>query len=400
MSGTRRKPGSMGPFVEGFELRLLGLGYTSGSTRGMLKGVGQLGRWMEMEGVEVDRLGSAKIDGFVQARLAGGARQVPSRSGLVVLLEYLREAGATDAEPSAALSVLGEMISDYRLWLVDERGLAATTVTRYEALARRFLGLHVDADGAVAVDGLTGGDVSGFLRSECTRLSVGAAKGRVADLRSLLRFLYLRELTSLALANSVPPVAGWHDTGVPVSMSATDVELLLDCCSRDSSTSRRDFAILMLLARLGLRSIEVARLELSDIDWRAGEIVVRGKARRRDAMPLPCDVGDALAAYLSDARPDKRDRRVFLTVHAPLRPIRADLVSDVVRRACRSAGLPPVGAHRLRHALATEMLRHGVTLTEISQVLRHSDLATTAIYAKVDIGALGQVAMPWPGQAR
>jgi site-specific recombinase XerD len=400
MSGTRRKPGLMGPFVEGFRSRLVELGYTPGSTRGLLKGVGQLGRWMETERVQVDRLGIAEIDAFTRARLAGGFRRVPSRSGLVLLLDYLREVGAVVVGPLASLSVLDAMVGEYRQWLVVERGLAPPTVTRYETLARRFLGMHVDADGAVVIGDLTGADVSGFLRAECARLSVGAAKGRVADLRSLLRFLYLQELTPLALANSVPPVAGWHDTGVPGSMSAADVELLLDGCKRDCSTSTRDFAILMLLARLGLRSIEVARLELSDIDWRAGEIAVLGKARRRDTMPLPCDVGDALVAYLTNARPDTCLRELFLTAHAPLRPIRADLVGDVVRRACAQVGLQPVGAHRLRHALATDLLRHGVTLTEISQVLRHSDLATTAIYAKVDIGALSQVARPWPGAPR
>lgn len=400
MTGTRRKPGPMGPFVEGFRSRLVGLGYTPGSTRGLLKEVGQLGRWMATEGIPVDRLDAADLDAFTRARLAGGFRKVPSRSVLGLLLDYLREAGVTAAETPASLSPLDGMVDEYRQWLVVERGLAPPTVTRYENLARRFLGMHVDPDGAVVIGDLTGADASGFLRAECTRLSVGAAKGRVADLRSLLRFLYLRGMTPLALAGSVPPVAGWHDTGLPGSMSAADVELLLDGCKRDGSTGTRNFAMLMLLARLGLRSIEVARLELSDIDWRAGELVVLGKARRRDTMPLPCDVGEALVAYLRDARPDTSLRELFLTSRAPLRPIRADLVGDVVRRVCRQVGLQPVGAHRLRHALATEMLRHGVTLTEISQVLRHSDLATTAIYAKVDIGALSSVAMPWPGASR
>lgn len=400
MSGTRRKPGAMEPFVEGFRLRLVELGYTSGSTRGLLKGVGQLGRWMTIEGVKVGQLDAGTMTAFTSARWVDGFRRVPSRSSLRLLLDYLREAGVVAAEVFAPSSVLDRMLDEYRHWLIIDRGLAEMTVARYESLARRLLGERVAADGAVVVDDLTGAYVSGFLRNECARLSVGAAKGRVADLRSLLRFLYLQGLTPMALAASVPPVAGWHDTGVPTSMSAADVDALLDGCNRVGHTDTRDFAILMLLARLGLRSVEIARLELSDVDWRAGEISVIGKARRRDTMPLPCDVGDALVAYLTGCRPDTGLRQMFLTSHAPLRPIRADLVGDVVRRACQRAGLKPVGAHRLRHALATEMLRRGVTLTEISQVLRHSDLATTAIYAKVDIDALGHVAKPWPGAAR
>lgn len=400
MSGTRRKPGSMGPFIEGFGLRLVELGYTPGSARGLLKGVGQLGRWMPLEGVEVGQLDAEAITAFTSARWVDGFKRVPSRSSLALLLDYLREVGVVAAEVPAPSSVLERMVDEYRHWLIIDRGLAEMTVVRYESLARSFLRERVAADGAVVIEDLTGADVSSFLRKECARLSVGAAKGRVADLRSLLRFLYLQGLTPLALADSVPPVAGWHDTGVPASMSAADVEALLDGCNQVGHTNSRDFAILMLLARLGLRSVEVARLELSDVDWRTGEICVIGKARRRDTMPLPCDVGDAIVAYLTGSRPDTGLRQMFVTSHAPLRPIRADLVGDVVRRACQRAGLQPVGAHRLRHALATEMLRRGVALTEISQVLRHSDLATTAIYAKVDIDALAQVAKPWPGASR
>jgi integrase len=176
--------------------------------------------------------------------------------------------------------------------------------------------------------------------------------------------------------------------------------LLLDHCDRSTDVGVRDFAIMMLVARLGLRSIEVARLELRDVDWRAGELAVRGKARRQDRLPLPADVGEALAGYLAWGRASAGTRRLFLTCRAPRGPIRADLVSDVVERACRRAGLPRVGPHRLRHALAAELLRRGAGLAAISQVLRHQDLATTALYAKVDLAMLRQVAQPWPGTAR
>lgn len=183
-------------------------------------------------------------------------------------------------------------------------------------------------------------------------------------------------------------------------MAAADVQLLLDSCPRDTIVGVRDFAMMMLIARLGLRSIEVARLELGDVQWRAGELLIRGKGRRQDRLPLPTEVGEALAVYLFEGRGPENARNVFLTCRAPRGPIRADLVGDVVERACKRAGLSHVGPHRLRHSLAGELLRQGAGLVAISQVLRHQDLATTALYAKVDLDTLRTVAAPWPGAAR
>src|SRR4051795_4893898 len=267
-----------------------------------------------------------------------------------------------------------------RRQLVGERGLAPSTVLRYENTARRFLTEQAMADDVFTPTGLTGSDVSAFLLRECARVSAGSAKGRVAELRSVLRFLYLQEITPLRLGTAVPPVGGWRLAALPPpAMSATDVQLLLDTCDRRTMTGIRDFAMMMLVARLGLRSIEVARLELRDVDWRAGELVVRGKARRHDRLPLPTEVGEALVAYLSSGRNPPDAVHLFLTCRAPRGPIRADLVGDVVERACLRAGLPRVGPHRLRHALAGELLRQGAGLVAISQVLRHRDLATTAL---------------------
>ena len=397
MSGTRRKPGRMGPHIAGFKARLLEQSYSPGTVRGMLKVVGRLGLWMAAEDVDVSQLTYRMIDVFRAARRDAAHRRVPSVRSFGPLLAYLGSVGVLVAEVPPPLSPVEVLVVEYRSWLVVERGLADTTVLRYVNLARCFLEERAAATGDHFVDGLAGVDVIAFLVRETVRCSVGAAKGRVAELRALLKFLYLKGYIAKNLATAVPAVAGWHDTSVPDGLAASDVERLLDGCDRGTGDGARDFAILMLVARLGLRSIEVARLELGDIDWRSGEIVVRGKARRHDRLPLPCDVGDALTAYLSDARPVTTIRQVFLAVKAPRRPIRADLVSDVTRRACERVGLPRVGAHRLRHALATEMLRQGATLVEVSQVLRHRDLATTAIYAKVDFATLRQVAQPWPG---
>jgi len=400
MSGTRRRPGRLGPFVEGYRVRLIGLGYTPGTVRGMLRVLGQLGRWMASEGLGPGQVDAAAIEAFLAARRAGGDRQVPTVRALGQLLGYLREVGVIAPEDRPQeLTPLEELIAAYREWLLVERGLAPATVLRYETLARRFLAGRVTSDNELGVADLTGVEVSAFLVRECVRVSLGSGKGRVAELRSLLRFLYVRGLTALALADAVPPVAGWRETGIPQTIARAEVERLLAGCDRSRFDGVRDFAILILLARLGLRSVEVARLELDDLDWRRGEIVVRGKAHRQDRLPLSSDVGEALAAYLS-LRGRHVARRVFLTLRAPIRPIRPDLVGDVVQRACRRAGVQHVGAHRLRHALASELLREGASLIEISQVLRHRDLATTAIYAKIDLGRLRQVAQPWPGAAR
>lgn len=397
MSGTRRKPGRLGPFVEGYRVQLLELGYTPGTVRGMLKVLGQLGRWMDDEDVEPGQLNLAAVEAFLAARRANGDRWVASLGQLRQLVSYLRDVGAMtpEGEPRKP-TPLETLIADYREWLIAERGLAPATVHRYERLAPRFLAGRVGAEGELDVEGLTGAQVSAFLERECARVSLGAAKGRVAELRSLLRFLHLRGLTELALAEAVPSVAGWRETGIPQAISREDVMRLLESCDRSQLDGTRNFAILTLLARLGLRSVEVSRLELGDLDWRCGEVSVRGKARRIDRLPLPTDVGEALADYLS-LRDRHDSRRVFLTLRAPTRPIRAELVGDVVRRACGEARVPLVGAHRLRHALARELLREGASLIDIGQVLRHRDLATTAIYAKVDLGRLRQVAQPWPG---
>lgn len=400
MSGTRRKPGAMARHIDGFGAQLMELGYTPDTIWNMLKYVGQLGRWMESQELQALQLNKNSIETFICARRADGHRRVPSARSFKRLLDYLSSQGALRLPETAPSTPVDLLISHYKTWLVADRGLAAATVLRYENLARRFLKGQQATVGDRFIDDLKGSDVVGFLVRECTRVSVGSAKGRVAELRSLLRFLYLKGLTPLALATAVPPVAGWHDTRVPSGIAPGDVQRLLDGCDRSSAVGLRDFAILMLVARLGLRSAEVARLELNDIDWRAGEIVVRGKARRQDRLPLPMDVGEALSSYLCERRRVTPIRQVFLAHKAPTRAIRPDLVSDVTRRACERAGVPRVGAHRLRHALAAELLRRGATLVEVSQVLRHRDLATTAIYAKVDLSSLRAVAQPWPGSAQ
>jgi site-specific recombinase XerD len=398
MTGRPRKPGAMGPFIESFRAWLTERGYSSGTVTGLLAMTGGLGRWMDTRGIAVADLDRVVLAEFRSARRVSGMRWVPGVRGLGRLLEFFEQQGVV-VTPVAAGGPVEQLLERYRRWLVEERGLAEATIVRYMKLARVFLTRRT-AGSVSDLEKLTGTDIVAFLLQEGERLSVGSVKGRVAELRSLLRFLYLQGLTPRLLSTVVPPVAGWRDTGVPKAIPATEVALLLSSCDRHDPTGVRDFAILMLVARLGVRSVEVARLRLEDIDWRGGKIILRGKASRQEAMPLPVDVGQALSTYLRQARPPTRIRNVFLAAKAPMRAIPPGLVADVTHRACDRAGLPRIGAHRLRHSLATDMLGRGATLVEVSQVLRHHDLATTAIYAKVDDTALRTVARSWPGAQR
>lgn len=392
---ARADVGSLAAYADGFRIELSGLGYTAEGVVRKLWEVGRLSDWMAANDLGSGELTTERVQEFVAARGQIGERPVGPRT-LRPLLRYLRALEVVPAETVGA-SPVDVLVSRYRCWLVDERGLAPRTVGRYETTARRFLELRSSsAGGGCGAEGLSGADVTAFLLAECGRVSVGSAKGRVAELRSLLRFVYLEGLTATALAASVPPVAGWRDTALPATLMPAQVTAILDSCDRSTGIGRRDFAILMVLARLGLRAAEAAGLGLGDLDWRAGEIVVRGKGRRDDRLPLPAEVGDALAAYLSE-RPKAACRAVFLTRYAPLRAMAPVTVSKVVINASRRAGmLPPVAAHRLRHSLASDMLRGGAALADISQVLRHRDLATTAVYAKVDHVVLRELALDWP----
>ena len=400
MGSPRRKAGLLAPHVEDYRAWLTDRGYTPGTVTNMLKDLGQVGVWLSSEGLDASQFNEERASAFLTARRAAGCRHVPGTRAMVPLLTYLRGADVV-APLEPAVTPLGQLLVKYRSWMVQERGLAAMTVLRYENTARRLLQEQAMKGDVFEPSALTGVDVNAFLLRECGRVSSGSAKGRVGELRSILRFLYLQGITPLRLGTAVPPVGGWRlATLPPPAMSATDIQRLLDSCDRSSAVGIRDFAIMMLVARLGLRSIEVARLELGDVNWRAGELIIRGKGGRQDRLPLPVEVGEALVGYLSAGRNPQGAKLLFLRCRAPRGPIRPDLVGDVVERACLRAGLPHVGPHRLRHALAGELLRQGAGLVAISQVLRHQDLATTALYAKVDLSTLRQVAQPWPGTAR
>jgi integrase/recombinase XerD len=289
------------------------------------------------------------------------------------------------------------LLEDYRAYLVDERGLVASTVAYYLKIAGLFLAERDEGAGGLMLEALSGAEVVGFVQRECPVRSVGSAKLLVTGLRSLLRFLHVDGRVEVAWAAVVPAVAGWRGGALPLGLEAEQVVRMLAACDRRRSIGRRDHAILLLLVRLGLRAAEVAALKLEDIDWRAGELVVHGKQRHVDRLPLPVDVGESLAGYLRRGRPPVAHRAVFVQSRAPYAPTAASTIQGAVRSACRRAGLEEVGSHRLRHTAATQLLAAGAPLSEVAQVLRHREVATTAIYAKVEHASLVTLALPWPG---
>jgi len=316
------------------------------------------------------------------------------------LLEHLRAEGVVPSEPSAAATPVDTLLGGYRDWMLNDRVLAAATVRSNETLARRFLTERVSPGDLRGVLGITAGELNASLVRECARVSAGSAACCTYRLRSLLRYLAVRGLVDPGLALAVPRVARWREATIPQFPTRPAINQMLASCDPASPTGARDYAALLLLARLGLRAVEVSRLRLEDLHWRDGEITVDGKGYRRDRLPLSSDVGEAIVAHLKHRGDQDPERHVFLTVHAPIRPLEPSGVRTIVRNACRRARIERVPAHRLRHALASDLLREGASMIDISQVLRHNTLESTAIYAKVDLQRVRLAVSRWPGAVR
>ncbi len=392
--------GPLEPYVDGLRGELERLGYTLLSAAGHVRLVAHLSRWMIQGGLSVSVLTPATVDAYFAERRAAGYYNSLTARSLRPLLDYLQELGAVAAPgPVAETSPSERLLGRYRDYLLAERGLAASTVELNVRMVRPFLADQVRADGQLDLQRLSAGEVGAFVVAQ-SRKQPRSVGRMVTALRSLLRFLHIDGVIERPLAEGVPSVASWSLSSLPKALGSDQVAALLTSCDRATSTGCRNFAILTLLVRLGLRAGEVAALALDDIDWRRGEITVRGKANRHDRLPLPDDVGQAIVDYLRHARPGTaQGRMVFVRAQAPYRALTSNAITTVVAVAGRRAGIGLIGAHRLRHTAATAMLRAGGSLTEIGQVLRHQRALTTAVYAKVDLQALRLVARPWPGDA-
>ena len=369
--------GPLAPYAAGFWSWLASRAYSGSAAADRLYQFDQLSRWLAREGLDVGELTGEQAERFALERRA----TVASAQSVALPLEYLRQRGAVPAPvPACPAGPVEELLADYARYLSVERGLCEHTVLdAYVPAARLFLS-DLDCSAGLDLAQLTAGDVSSFLARECPRRSVSGARDLVCALRSWLRYLHLAGLVTTPLVWAVPSVADLRDRTLPRGLEPAAVRRLLASCDRRRLIGRRDYAILLLLARLGLRAGEVAAITLDDIDWRAGLLLVHGKGGREDALPLPTDVGEAIVSYLR-RRPRCGCRALFLRVTAPRQGLSRCTVAWVVRAACDRAGLARVGAHRLRHTCATQMLRAGASLPEIGQILRHREQKTTAIYA-------------------
>lgn len=391
--------GPLAPFAETYRGELLRRGYTRRSAVNELRQVARLSRWLADRELGVERLDRERVEEFSAFQRADGRHRAQwSRPGLRCLLEVLDVLGVREheAEPPA-LSPIETLLGSFERYLLSERALASGTVRGYVDHARKFLdGLS----SGTALEEVTAADVTTALSRVSQAVSVAAAQNFRAGLRAFLRFCFTEGIVTVDLCGAALAVTGRRRVFLPRGIEPAQARALLSSCDRRTALGRRDHAMLVVLLRLGLRAGEVARLRLDDLDWRAGELIIRGKGSRLDRLPMPVEVGDAITAYLQRGRPKSYHREVFLRARAPFEPIATGTVGSTVRRACRRAAIAEVGPHRLRHTLACEMVRAEVPLVEIAQVLRHKSLQSSAIYARVDLNTLRKLAAPWPGGAR
>lgn len=401
--GRRRDDGGMrtvvGPLAAheaALRVYLVDAGYAAGHTCQTVAAMARLSEWMDASSLTAEDLTLQAVVGFLAARRQR-VSEVVARRGVSVVLAFLGEIGALPQAQPVVDAPVESLVAAYRLWLVTERGLAAGTVGFYAKQARKFLA-QLDQPLTTSLARLDATAVTAIMvRHSVASATVGSAKAFVSPVRSLLRFLLVQGLVPSSLTGAVPAVAGWRLSALPRGLAAGQPEALLAAHDTTTTVGLRDRAVLTMLARLGLRGAEVAALRLTDVHWREWEIAVRGKGSRVERLPLPVEVGQAVAAYVTGARPSCRCPAVFVTIRAPYRPLTAAAVRQIMGRACRRAGLPRLGAHRLRHTLATDMLRAGSSLAEVGQVLRHRSQLSTAIYAKVDQDRLRLLARPWLG---
>jgi len=394
-----RLRGPLEPYAAGFSEHLRGLGYTQWTAPVHLRLAARLSDWLEQEGLGAGELSTQVAERFQSCRRSTGRTRYVSVEVLQPLLGYLRGIGVAPAPTPVAASTPAELLLEqYGKYLTQERGVSIGTALRYVGRVRPFVHGRVRAGtDAVDIERIDASDVVRFVLADCAGRSAASAADCATSLRSFLRWLHLVGWVGADLAGAVPVAARWRLASLPRALGPGAVQAMLDCCDRTTPSGLRAYAILVLLARLGLRAGDVAALDLDDVKWRSGEIVVQGKSKRSERLPLPVDVGAAVASYLQHARPaGALDRSVFIRLYAPHTRITPSTVTHVVISAGSRCGIGHVTAHRLRHTAATEMLRAGATLGEVAQVLRHRGLKTTAIYAKTDREALRSIARPWP----
>lgn len=388
----------LGTHLERVAALLLEQGYRQDTAERKISLVAAFGRWIEAQRYELASLNEEKVDSFFGARKRHQTIQRGDRKTLRQLLAQMRSSGDVPAPPVKTPCPLERALQEYADYLVRERGLAQRTVSQYRHYIREFL-VGRFGSGSIRLNTLRQADIHEQLQRTSRVVCSNTLHGVVAALRSYLGFLHLRGDLQTDLASGIPAVACWRLSTVPKYLKPAEVQQLLDCCDQSTTKGQRDYTILLLLARLGLRAGELVAMRLEDLHWDSGEMLVRGKSQLHDRLPIPNDVGKALAIYLRHGRPRCQSRHVFVRLNAPHREFASSSdISTIVRQTIDRAGLHPPrkGAHVLRHSLATHMLQRGASLSEIGEVLRHRNPITTELYSKVDLGALSALAQPWP----
>ena len=396
----RLKNGPHGQLVERYAVRLVKEGLVRHGTWRCLNLVGDLLSWIASRRSKLTDLDERMVERYLRYRGDKRSIQPGDRAALKRWLSVLRDAGSIAPAAPPPITPQDQIFGEFGNYLRTERGLAPRSVVRHQPLIRRFLH-EVCPAGAGDLGKISQEDVTRYIERHARDWSAASGKAMCWSLRSFLRYLHHRGLNPFALAGCVPSIRRWKLASLPTYLSTAQIQKVLDGCDRTTVMGRRDYAILMMLAKLGLRADEVATLTLDDVDWRSGEMLVRAKGRQRARMPIPPDVGAAVVAYLRDGRPKSSCRRLFLRSFAPHVGFASGCaITMIAKTALERAGIRGYahqGAHIFRHSLATELLRSGATLSEIGQLLRHESHDTTRIYAKVDVDALRTLSLPWPG---
>jgi site-specific recombinase XerD len=397
----RLREGPLGAQLELFSARLLTEGHCQQSAWRNIRVVDDFGRWLTRKGMSVRDIDEGIVDCYMAFRTRYRHPFLSDRPALNRFLAVLREEELIAPQRLAQLSAHEQIVADFRHHLRGQGGFAPRTIITHLPTLRRFLDEHCKS-GTRDFSRLAAADIVSFVARHAPHQSTRSTARMCWTLRSFLRYLRYKDLIGIDLASAVPSVRTWRFASLPRYLAPGVVEKVLDTIDRSTSLGRRDYAVLLLLARLGLRASEVTTLCLQDIDWQSGVLTIRGKARQRAQMPLPHEVGAAIGDYLQHGRPRSESRRVFLRQLAPqIGFSSAASVTMIARLALERARVdtPRKGAHVFRHTLATRLLRSGASLTQIGQLLRHHGHDSTRIYAKVDIEALRGLAVRWPGGA-
>lgn len=400
---ARLRQGPLGPYLNEFAAQLSSEGYGVVAARRQIRVTADFSAWLKKNRVCAQQITPSHLEQFLKYIVRKRPLRSTDPAALKRMLAILRQQGVISNEVVVLLQPSpAELLRDeFVRYLRKERGLAKSSVFIYQKFVFLFLNDRF-ADGDVLLSELRPVDIVSFVRRQALSLRPKRAKLMMTAIRSFLHFLHYRGFVNVDLGAAVPKVISWSMAEIPRAMPVAHVVLVLAACNRQNARGRRDYAILLLLSRLGLRAGEVVSLTLDDIDWDSSSITIHGKGSQISKLPLPMDVGEALADYLQNGRPHTTSREIFFTVKAPLVALtKQESVGHVVARSLARAGIdtPRKGAHQLRHTLATEMLRQGASLEEIGEVLRHHSPQSTMIYAKVDLASLRQLALPWPGGA-